>query len=134
MSTVVLSPLAVGGIRLYQRYISPYKGFRCANRAGKKGWSCSEFGRRVFARYEVTMAYALLQRRFAACKQSYARLSAGRFAAVMAAVPAAPEAQEGREPKRQQKTSNDIGGCNSCDVPNIDVCAIADIGVCDCSF
>lgn len=33
--------LALGSIRLYQRYLSPYKGFRCACAALHGGDSCS---------------------------------------------------------------------------------------------
>jgi uncharacterized protein len=140
VSTLVLSPLAVGSIRLYQRFISPHKGFRCANRAATQGWSCSEFGRRVFARYEISTAYALLQRRFAACKQSYATLRAARVAANLSAnmpanladaASAVPGPQHERD-KKQHKTSQN-SDC-SCDLPSIDVCAAADIGACDCSF
>ena len=40
------SQAAASAIVAYQRFISPYKGFRCAHRALHGGPSCSEFARR----------------------------------------------------------------------------------------
>jgi uncharacterized protein len=73
MSTLILSPLAVASIRLYQRHLSPLKGFRCANGAESGVKSCSAFGRYVFERYDVATAASLLQRRFAACRSAFER-------------------------------------------------------------
>jgi putative component of membrane protein insertase Oxa1/YidC/SpoIIIJ protein YidD len=74
MTTTIVSPLAVGAIRLYERHISPIKGFRCAYGAEQGLKTCSAFGRHVFERYEASVALSLLRRRFAACRQAYARL------------------------------------------------------------
>jgi putative component of membrane protein insertase Oxa1/YidC/SpoIIIJ protein YidD len=74
MSTTLLSPLALAGITMYQRHISPLKGFRCAYGTESGAKSCSAFGKHVFQRYDVATAAALLRRRFAACKSAYQRL------------------------------------------------------------
>jgi predicted nucleic acid-binding Zn ribbon protein len=44
-----MSTIAVAGIDLYRRYLSPLKGFRCAHHALHGAGSCSTFGRDVFA-------------------------------------------------------------------------------------
>jgi hypothetical protein len=54
------------------------QGLRCASRAETGKWSCSEFGRRAFARYSLATAFALLKRRFGACKRAYEALKERR--------------------------------------------------------
>ena len=148
MTTLVLSSAATEAIRLYQRFISPYKGFRCANRADNgQRWSCSEYGRRVFARYPVSTAYALLHRRFEACKSAYGNIKfkrAGKFAAMAAAsgtaVATSPPAADDGKKKSWTKRDTAECGLNACDCagrpPSIDIgtCTTPDIGVCDCSI
>jgi len=51
-------------IEAYQRFISPYKGFRCAYGALTKRASCSEFAKRVALRRGVIALPALLRERF----------------------------------------------------------------------
>jgi uncharacterized protein len=147
VSTMVFSPLAVSSIRFYQRFISPYKGFRCAHGAARKGWSCSEFGRRAFARYDVSTAYALLQRRFAVCKASFETLKATHFAKP-ATVSAGPGGQTSEAEKPKKKDKRDYCDCvpdAACDgpfssrprsncVPDAATCDVPDISVCDCSL
>ena len=69
--------LLTGSIRLYQAYVSPYKGFCCAHRAAYGGPSCSEFARRLAVRRGVVATASLLQRRFDSCAHA-ARLLAHR--------------------------------------------------------
>lgn len=57
-------------IRLYQRYLSPYKGFSCAYRVKKNRCSCSEFARRVATRFGLLKLPDLLQRRFKKCERA----------------------------------------------------------------
>jgi putative component of membrane protein insertase Oxa1/YidC/SpoIIIJ protein YidD len=54
-------------IRIYQVYLSPYKGFRCAygTRAGRR--SCSTFGFAALDRHGVIVGLLLLRRRFRKC-------------------------------------------------------------------
>jgi putative component of membrane protein insertase Oxa1/YidC/SpoIIIJ protein YidD len=66
-------------IRIYQRHISPRKGYQCAHRLLHGGWSCSEFGLRAVTRHGVIGFARLMRRRFAACAQAnlalYTKLS-----------------------------------------------------------
>jgi putative component of membrane protein insertase Oxa1/YidC/SpoIIIJ protein YidD len=66
------SAAALSLIGLYQRYVSPLKGFCCAHRARKHGRtsSCSQFAKRAIARLGVFAGLPLLQRRFAKCSAS----------------------------------------------------------------
>ena len=63
-----------GAISGYQRFLSPYKGYRCAHRALHGGWSCSEFGRRAVLRFGILRFLLLLRRRFARCTQAHVAL------------------------------------------------------------
>lgn len=64
-----LQNIAVWSIILYQKYISPYKGFSCAHRISLgSGTGCSGYAKKVFARYGLIKGYALLQRRFYDCR------------------------------------------------------------------
>ena len=57
----------VSAIGVYQRHVSPYKGYCCAYRAHTGRLSCSEFGRRVIGKMGVAAGIRLLFGRFAAC-------------------------------------------------------------------
>lgn len=64
-------------IALYQRHLSPLKGFRCAHRVLHRGCSCSQFARRVVERKGVRQAIVMTLGRFQKCKAAYLTL-AGR--------------------------------------------------------
>jgi putative component of membrane protein insertase Oxa1/YidC/SpoIIIJ protein YidD len=70
-ATLSVSPLACWLIGLYQRHLSPYKGFRCAYRArhGRRA-SCSAFARRAIERLGVLPGVRLLRRRFDRCHRA----------------------------------------------------------------
>jgi putative component of membrane protein insertase Oxa1/YidC/SpoIIIJ protein YidD len=59
--------LALAAIRGYQRWLSPYKGFRCALRAITGGDSCSAYGYLVISRFGLRRGLGLLSRRMALC-------------------------------------------------------------------
>jgi putative component of membrane protein insertase Oxa1/YidC/SpoIIIJ protein YidD len=69
-----MSTIAVAGIDLYRRYLSPLKGFRCAHHALHSQGSCSTYGRDVYATQPFLDATRLLRARFAACKRASQRL------------------------------------------------------------
>jgi putative component of membrane protein insertase Oxa1/YidC/SpoIIIJ protein YidD len=54
-------------IGVYQRYVSPHKGFCCAYRVHTGRASCSEFGRRAISRHGLTAGLMLLRQRFNVC-------------------------------------------------------------------
>lgn len=63
-----ISPLACWLIGVYQRYLSPRKGFRCAYRVRhKRRASCSQFARRAIERLGLLPGVRLLRRRFDKC-------------------------------------------------------------------
>lgn len=64
---LMLRLAAVSAIGLYQRYVSPYKGYCCAYRAHTGRSSCSDFGSRVIGKMGVVAGIRLLFDRFAAC-------------------------------------------------------------------
>jgi putative component of membrane protein insertase Oxa1/YidC/SpoIIIJ protein YidD len=65
--------IAIGGIGLYQRYISPYKGYACAYRVYYGGLSCSEYGRQVIADEGLVAGAVLLWQRFDECGEAATR-------------------------------------------------------------
>lgn len=62
-------------IGLYQRYLSPRKGFTCAHNHLHGRGSCSEFGKRVVIKYGVLRFFPLLFLRFAACRDAFVTVS-----------------------------------------------------------
>src|SRR5215212_9685400 len=54
-------------ITLYQRYLSPHKGYSCAYRTYHGGRSCSQFAKQIVLRRGVLRLFPLLRRRFARC-------------------------------------------------------------------
>lgn len=62
---------ATAAIRLYQRYISPRKGFGCAYRINLGGASCSNYAIRALRRHGVRVGFIATLRRFARCAQAY---------------------------------------------------------------
>ncbi len=54
-------------IRIYQRYLSPHKGFCCAYRAHTGRASCSTLGYRAIRRYGGLIGIAILRRRMTLC-------------------------------------------------------------------
>jgi putative component of membrane protein insertase Oxa1/YidC/SpoIIIJ protein YidD len=65
--TPMLISVVLKGIRLYQRYVSPRKGFACAYRIHTGGQSCSSFGFRAIERHGLTRGLKLLRRRLDLC-------------------------------------------------------------------
>ena len=59
--------LALLAIRLYQRHVSPRKGFSCAYRVHTGRAGCSVLGARVIRRFGVLGGLALLRQRLRRC-------------------------------------------------------------------
>ncbi|MES3024627.1 MAG: membrane protein insertion efficiency factor YidD [Pseudomonadota bacterium] len=72
----VLRALALGMIRFYRRFISPYKGFRCAYCALTGNASCSTLGYRAVRRYGAFQGVQVLRGRLAKCGVAYRRYHA----------------------------------------------------------
>ena len=65
--------LLLAAIVAYQRYISPYKGFRCAYCAHTGRASCSALGYRAIRRFGVYDGIGVLQERLFRCGVAHRR-------------------------------------------------------------
>jgi putative component of membrane protein insertase Oxa1/YidC/SpoIIIJ protein YidD len=123
--------LALFSIEVYQRYLSPHKGFCCAYRAHTGRRSCSALGYRAIRRYGVVDGMAVLRQRLRKCGVVHRR----------------HHMQRQRGALRSQRGDCDPGcdaSCDGCDTPDIDcpglslpkgLCDAAsccDCGSCDC--
>ncbi|MFA9217287.1 MAG: membrane protein insertion efficiency factor YidD [Sphingomonadaceae bacterium] len=98
-----MKQIALRLIRLYQRYLSPRKGYACAFRVHHGRDSCSAYGYRCIDRHGLLQGCLLLRRRLRACAQVACDCRASR--------PAYP-----RQRLRQ------AGNCDvPCDLPGCDV-------------
>lgn len=61
-------------IALYQRYLSPLKGFHCAHRRLHGGLSCSEYIKQTIAAQGLRRSLPLCRDRFQACRVAYETL------------------------------------------------------------
>lgn len=65
-------------IVFYQRFISPYKGFRCAHAALHHGDSCSQAVKNIIHEHGLLKSRTLIKRRFKSCRQAYETLQVQR--------------------------------------------------------
>lgn len=65
--------LAIACIRLYQRHLSPLKGYTCAYRHHTGRCGCSGLGLRAIRRYGALHGLSILQRRLYLCGVAYRR-------------------------------------------------------------
>lgn len=64
----IITHSAIFGITLYQRLLSPYKGYRCAHAALHQGSSCSQAIKLIIAEKGVWRSRSLVKQRFAECR------------------------------------------------------------------
>lgn len=72
-----LDASALTGIALYQRWLSPHKGFCCAHAALYGGQSCSAAIAGIIRARGLAAGAPGIAARFAACRQAYGHLSGG---------------------------------------------------------
>ena len=65
---------ALGSIWIYQTYISPHKGFRCAHSVVHKGTGCSGYAKQSIQTHGLLNAIPLIKQRFKECKVAYLTL------------------------------------------------------------
>lgn len=87
---------ALAAIGVYQRYISPHKGFCCAYRAHTGAASCSMLGARVIRRHGLFAGCVLLRRRLERCGEVHRQFHPGP-----------------QRPLAAQRGDCDVGGCDS---------------------
>jgi putative component of membrane protein insertase Oxa1/YidC/SpoIIIJ protein YidD len=76
MTTLTLNTPLIWSIEFYQRFISPYKGFRCAHAALHQGQSCSQAVKHIILQHGIWRGRPLIKQRFADCKAAYVHLQA----------------------------------------------------------
>ncbi len=103
----------LAAITLYQRYISPYKGFCCAYRVHTGRHSCSALGFRAIQRFGVLGGMAILRQRAYLCGVSHRRFS-----------------QPHKRPHRTQRGDCDLPCDFDFDLPNGKSCSSFN-GCCD---
>ncbi|MEJ8851262.1 membrane protein insertion efficiency factor YidD [Variovorax rhizosphaerae] len=117
----MLDASASAMIGVYQRYVSPYKGFCCAYRVHTKRRSCSAYAKSIIDRLGAMALFAAMPRQFARCKAACLALVASRSAAELPS-----EEQREKRPWWERCDCNPLDCLDlsqlSCDVP------------CDCSF
>ena len=115
-----LSEIAALMIRLYQKHISPRKGFRCAHRVLHGGASCSEFARQYTLEHGLWAMFPALRLRFRECRMAKETLTANGKAGA---------ASQKKDPTPLWcEMCGGIGDCgfagaeSSCDAPGVDAC------------
>jgi putative component of membrane protein insertase Oxa1/YidC/SpoIIIJ protein YidD len=112
---------AIRAIRIYQRHISPRKGFVCAHRVLHRGDSCSEHGRKLIESHGLIRGIRLLGNRFQECRQAKITLVAQAAAArviddeIDGPSPSEANAQHPKSAKRN--AADCIPDGNACGVP-----------------
>jgi putative component of membrane protein insertase Oxa1/YidC/SpoIIIJ protein YidD len=126
----LLRDLALQAISLYQRYLSPYKGYRCAYAFHTGCASCSRLGFRAIRWRGVFDGLSLLVRRLGRCRDAFERYRQRPLAPTAACV--APTIA------RDQRGFCDVLGCIPCDAVPMDAAcdclSVGDCGMspCDC--
>lgn len=116
----MLKSLALRSIRLYQKYLSPIKGFSCAYRVHTGCASCSAFGYHAIQKHGLFKGLYLLRKRFDKCAFVHATHKVAELARpTRAALPARYRAQAG------------FADCGGCDIPAVD-CPSVDCPSLDC--
>ncbi len=67
----MINKLTIQLINLYQRYVSPHKGFCCAYRVHTGGLSCSQYTKEVIQENGLFKALPLVKKQFSKCKIAY---------------------------------------------------------------
>ncbi|EIJ43278.1 hypothetical protein BegalDRAFT_2427 [Beggiatoa alba B18LD] len=105
----MLNRLLARLIRVYQQYISPYKGFRCAYAVKHQDLSCSEYARVTLLQSGTRQSFSLIQQRFHDCKLAAEALEKER------------KAKKSQRKHAQEKDNNRCDGidCNCSDLPDV---------------
>jgi uncharacterized protein len=112
-----MKALALFAIRLYQRHLSPRKGFNCAYRAHTGRASCSALGYRAVRRHGAWRGYAILRRRLERCGAVHRRQRAAEWARSQAGFCDLPcdVSCDGGDASGACDVLSAAGDCGSCD-------------------
>ena len=73
-----MKALSIGLITLYQRHISPHKGFRCAHAALHGEQGCSQAVKGIIAEQGLFGGWSDIRQRFRHCSEAYETLEKHR--------------------------------------------------------
>lgn len=116
--------VAAGAIGLYQRHLSPRKGYACAWRVYSGRCSCSQHGKRLVLRAGVRALPEGMRRQFARCRGAYLALQA------RTREEREEEERERQRRRQQQRPAGSSADCVDCDDCS-DGISIADCLSCD---
>jgi len=126
-----MKTIAIWGINLYQKYLSPYKGYRCAYGVYHQNGTCSSIIKSHIQEHGLIKAYPMIRGQFDACKVAYAALQAR----------SEEEQNEScwksaKDEAKEQAVEEGAGcACDSCSGVDCGESCSCDVGVpCDCSF
>jgi len=133
-----MKSIAIWGINLYQKYLSPYKGYRCAYGVYHQNGTCSSIIKAHIQEHGLIKAYPMIKDQFSACKVAYFALQENSSTQPRCA---SDQKEEGcvcdscccsssQDDKKKKKNDSSCDPCSGCG-PDIDVCDCGDIGFCD---
>lgn len=117
-------------IRAYQKWISPYKGYRCAHRLYHGGESCSEYASRILNEQGWRKLRSKMKDRFAACRNAARFLKSEAMTDASEGEAAASEEHTGSKSKSKQSWCDSWMVCDGCHFPGCGGLDIPDAG-CD---
>jgi putative component of membrane protein insertase Oxa1/YidC/SpoIIIJ protein YidD len=82
-----IQPLAIGSIKAYQKFISPYKGYRCAHAQVHGGLSCSSYALAAIDENGVSRGLMLLAGRFKECASAATNKQTGGTVCIPICIP-----------------------------------------------
>ena len=105
-------------INFYQRFMSPYKGFRCAHAAYHSGPSCSSAIKSIVKEHGLIKGRPLIKARFVECRTAYLHIVA--------------EQEDSKEKRKRRRRKKDRDWCDfdCCVSP----CDLADLLPKPCRF
>ena len=119
----MVSKLALGAIWGYQRYISPYKGFRCAHAVLHGGHGCSGYAKRAIRHFGLWDAIPAIRQRLSDCRVASETLRANCAVHANWAEEQANSPRRGR--KRRRRKSGDGWFGSACDCGEFAFCGLA---------
>jgi putative component of membrane protein insertase Oxa1/YidC/SpoIIIJ protein YidD len=96
LSLSMLTKISIITINLYQKYISPHKGFCCAHRAYTGEDSCSQYAKSVIAEYGLISAVPMIREQFDRCAYAAQKME--------------------KEKKEKKKSDSEVLGDCACDL------------------
>ncbi|MEM6254552.1 MAG: membrane protein insertion efficiency factor YidD [Cyanobacteria bacterium P01_D01_bin.156] len=139
----IISQLVSRLIKVYQRYLSPYKGFSCAHRAVHGGPSCSAYFSESVVTHGVASAIPLFRQRLGDCRQAYYALKTSASKQSLnepniGRIDSSDERSKGKAKRDSRHLSQPIDWCSGSycdcgviDIPNWGPCDTNSNGACD---